>query len=95
MDEKYVTKVEFQAFRDGEFDALRSDVRELQVDVRELRTEFTEFRAEMRGDMKVLNVRMDNMERNFEKSNKVMMWVATVYAVPMLFMMYKILVGTN
>lgn len=29
MDEKYVTKVEFQAFRDGEFDALRSDVREL------------------------------------------------------------------
>ena len=95
MDEKYVTKVEFQAFRDGEFDALRSDVRELQVDVRELRTEFTEFRAEMRGDMKVLNVRMDNMARNFEKSNKVMMWVATVYAVPMLFMMYKILVGTN
>lgn len=109
MDEKYVTKVEFQAFRDGEFDALRSDVRELQVDVRELqvdvrelqddvrelRTEFTEFRAEMRGDMKVLNMRMDNMERNFEKSNKVMMWVATVYAVPMLFMMYKILVGTN
>lgn len=95
MDEKYVTKVEFQAFRDGEFDALRSDVRELQDDVRELRTEFTEFRAEMRGDMKVLNVRMDNMARNFEKSNKVMMWVATVYAVPMLFMMYKILVGTN
>jgi hypothetical protein len=40
-------------------------------------------------------VRMDNMARNFEKSNKVMMWVATVYAVPMLFMMYKILVGTN
>ena len=77
MDEKYVTKLEFQD------------------DVRELRTEFTEFRAEMRGDMKVLNVRMDNMERNFEKSNKVMMWVATVYAVPMLFMMYKILVGTN
>ena len=88
MDEKYVTKLEFQAFRDGEFEALRSDVREL-------RTEFTEFRAEMRGDMKVLNVRMDNMARNFEKSNKVMMWVATVYAVPMLFMMYKILVGTN
>ncbi|MEY4665361.1 hypothetical protein [Weissella cibaria] len=102
MDEKYVTKLEFQAFRDGEFEALRSDVRELQVDVRELqddvrelRTEFTEFRAEMRGDMKVLNVRMDNMARNFEKSNTVMMWVATVYAVPMLFMMYKILVGTN
>lgn len=88
MDEKYVTKLEFQAFRDGEFEALRSDVREL-------RTEFTEFRAEMRGDMKVLNVRMDNMARNFEKSNKVMMWVATVYAVLMLFMMYKILVGTN
>lgn len=95
MDEKHVTKLEFQAFRDGEFEALRSNVRELQVDVRELRTEFTEFRAEMRGDMKVLNVRMDNMARNFEKSNKVMMWVATVYAVPMLFMMYKILVGTN
>lgn len=102
MDEKYVTKIEFQAFRDGDFEALRSDVRELQVDVcelqddvRELRNEFTEFRAEIRGDMKVLNVRMDNIARNFEKSNKVMMWVATFYAVPILFMMYKIMVETN
>ena len=42
MDEKYVTKVEFQAFRDGEFDALRSDVRELQVDVRELQDDVRE-----------------------------------------------------
>lgn len=102
MDEKYVTKIEFQAFRDGDFEALRSDVRELQVDVcelqddvRELRNEFTEFRAEIRGDMKVLNVRMDNIARNFEKSNKVMMWVATFYAVPLLSMMYKIMVETN
>ena len=102
MDEKYVTKIEFQAFRDGDFEALRSDVRELQVDVcelqddvRELWNEFTEFRAEIRGDMKVLNVRMDNIARNFEKSNKVMMWVATFYAVPILFMMYKIMVETN
>ncbi|WP_386119828.1 hypothetical protein [Weissella cibaria] len=39
MDEKYVTKLEFQAFRDGEFEALRSDVRELQVDVRELQVD--------------------------------------------------------
>ena len=97
-----MTKIEFQAFRDGDFEALRSDVRELQVDVcelqddvRELRNEFTEFRAEIRGDMKVLNVRMDNIARNFEKSNKVMMWVATFYAVPILFMMYKIMVETN
>ncbi|WP_134645137.1 hypothetical protein [Weissella cibaria] len=102
MDEKYVTKIEFQAFRDGDFEALRSDVRELQVDVcelqddvRELRNEFTEFRAEIRGDMKALNVRMDNIARNFEKANKVMMWVATFYAVPILFMMYKIMVETN
>ena len=43
------------------------------------------------GDIKVLNVRMDNLERNLEKSNKVVMWIAAVYAVPMLFMMYQIL----
>ena len=102
MDEKYVTKVEFQAFRDGEFDALRSDVRELQVDVRELQVEFVSFREEVRGELKAVNLRIDHLtdkvdslSKSVDKSMRVMMRIAGVYAVPMMFMMYKILVGTN
>ncbi|MCT0955955.1 hypothetical protein [Weissella cibaria] len=109
MDEKYVTKVEFQAFRDGEFDALRSDVRELQVDVRELQddvrelqVEFVSFREEVRGELKAVNLRIDHLtdkvdslSKSVDKSMRVMMWIAGVYAVPMMFMLYKILEGTN
>ncbi|WP_447408904.1 hypothetical protein ACDP95_01390 [Weissella confusa] len=91
MDEKYVTKAEFEKFQDEEFKPLREEVRELRVAFGAFRQEMAEFRAEMRGDIKVLNVRMDNLERNLEKSNKVVMWIAAVYAVPMLFMMYQIL----
>ncbi|WP_195318819.1 hypothetical protein [Weissella cibaria] len=102
MDEKYVTKVEFQAFRDGEFEALRSDVRELQVDVRELQVEFVSFREEVRGELKAVNLRIDHLtdkvdslSKSVDKSMRVMMWIAGVYAVPMMFMLVKILVGTN
>ena len=102
MDEKYVTKLEFQAFRDGEFEALRSDVRELQVDVRELQVEFVSFREEVRGELKAVNLRIDHLtdkvdslSKSVDKSMRVMMWIAGVYAVPMMFMLYKILEGTN
>lgn len=102
MDEKYVTKVEFQAFRDGEFEALRSDVRELQVDVRELQVEFVSFREEVRGELKAVNLRIDHLtdkvdslSKSVDKSMRVMMWIAGVYAVPMMFMLVNILVGTN
>ena len=95
MDEKYVTKLEFQAFRDGEFEALRSDVRELQV-------EFVSFREEVRGELKAVNLRIDHLtdkvdslSKSVDKSMRVMMWIAGVYAVPMMFMLYKILEGTN
>ena len=102
MDEKYVTKLEFQAFRDGEFEALRSDVRELQVDVRELQVEFVSFRDEVRGELKAVNLRIDHLtdkvdslSKSVDKSMRVMMWIAGVYAVPMMFMLVNILVGTN
>ena len=102
MDEKYVTKLEFQAFRDGEFEALRSDVRELQVDVRELQVEFVSFREEVRGELKAVNLRIDHLtdkvdslSKSVDKSMRVMMWIAGVYAVPMMFMLVNILVGTN
>lgn len=102
MDEKYVTKLEFQAFRVGEFEALRSDVRELQVDVRELQVEFVSFREEVRGELKVVNLRIDHLtdkvdslRKSVDKSMRVRMWIAGVYAVPMMFMLVKILVGTN
>ncbi|MDY2519709.1 hypothetical protein [Weissella cibaria] len=102
MDEKYVTKLEFQAFRVGEFESLRSDVRELQVDVRELQVEFVSFREEVRGELKVVNLRIDHLtdkvdslRKSVDKSMRVRMWIAGVYAVPMMFMLVKILVGTN
>ncbi|KIU21805.1 hypothetical protein [Weissella cibaria] len=102
MDEKYVTKLEFQAFRVGEFEALRSDVRELQVDVHELQVEFVSFREEVRGELKVVNLRIDHLtdkvdslRKSVDKSMRVRMWIAGVYAVPMMFMLVKILVGTN
>lgn len=102
MDEKYVTKLEFQAFRVGEFEALRSDVRELQVDVHELQVEFVSFREEVGGELKVVNLRIDHLtdkvdslRKSVDKSMRVRMWIAGVYAVPMMFMLVKILVGTN
>ena len=77
-------------------------MRELQDDVRELQVEFVSFREEVRGELKAVNLRIDHLtdkvdslSKSVDKSMRVMMWIAGVYAVPMMFMMYKILVGTN
>ncbi|MBJ7688811.1 hypothetical protein HAU32_07460 [Weissella confusa] len=94
MDEKYVTKAEFEKFQDEEFKPLREEVRELRVEFVSFRQEVAESFAKMRNEIEALNVRMDSLERKLDRSNKIMMWIAAVYAVPMLFMMYRIL-GNN
>ncbi|WP_270310215.1 hypothetical protein [Weissella cibaria] len=77
-------------------------MRELQDDVRELQVEFVSFREEVRGELKAVNLRIDHLtdkvdslSKSVDKSMRVMMWIAGVYAVPMMFMLVKILVGTN
>lgn len=95
MDEKYVMKAEFEKFQDEEFKPLREEVRELRV-------EFVGFRQEVRGDLKAVNLRIDHLTdkvamlgASIEKSSHVMMWIAGAYALPMLFLLYKMLLGNN
>jgi hypothetical protein len=76
----YVTKDEFEKFKDDDFQGLKTEVSNLKDSVTEVRIEV----ADLRGEMRVVGTKVDHLQR----------WMAVGsigIVLPTLLLMYQIL----
>jgi hypothetical protein len=87
MGKDYVTKAEFDRFKDEDFKDLKADVSKLKDDLNAIRVN----QAHTDSKIDTLSVEVKHVASALAEFKRVVCWGATVFVVPMLLLMHQIL----
>ncbi len=85
--ERYVTYAEFDDFKKHDFQEVRDDIKDIRTELKgihsemnDIRMDLSDFKGEMRGELKSLNVRIDQI---FESLKFYKMMIVVLFLTPL------------